>query len=234
MCLAYIPFIMILFILLGRTTRKAQSLRLEANQALGGFTEECLSALKLVVSFAREDLTIKKYGEKAAVTKSITKRANVLNSIFFGAIRCMMFGFFFYTFLVAITLVKKGVKNPATNEPYNIREVVAITQSMIMGITQLLQIIPNLTNVSKAQVVGRKVFDVIERVPQIKDSEAVAKEGKHDIDLKREIAFKGVHFRYPTTPDVMPDQLQGVSFSIKAGTSTAIVGPSGSGKSTIV
>ena len=32
----------------------------------------------------------------------------------------------------------------------------------------------------------------------------------------------------------MPDTLQGVSFKIKAGTSTAIVGASGSGKSTIV
>ena len=32
----------------------------------------------------------------------------------------------------------------------------------------------------------------------------------------------------------MRDVLQGVSFSIKAGESTAIVGPSGTGKSTIV
>lgn len=75
---------------------------------------------------------------------------------------------------------------------------------------------------------------MIERVPLIKDTEAVAKEGKHDISLKNQIRFKSVEFRYPTTPSVMPDQLQGVSFSIKAGTSTAIVGPSGSGKSTIV
>ena len=43
-----------------------------------------------------------------------------------------------------------------------------------------------------------------------------------------------MRFRYPTAPETQPDTLQGVTFKIKAGTSTAIVGPSGSGKSTIV
>lgn len=52
--------------------------------------------------------------------------------------------------------------------------------------------------------------------------------------LDRGIVFEKVRFKYPTAPDGLPDTLQGVSFEIKAGTSTAIVGPSGSGKSTIV
>jgi hypothetical protein len=34
-----------------------------------------------------------------------------------------------------------------------------------MAMMQLLSILPNVTSVSKAQVVGRKVFDVLERVP---------------------------------------------------------------------
>ena len=54
------------------------------------------------------------------------------------------------------------------------------------------------------------------------------------ISLEKGIHFKNVYFRYPTCPDSQPDTLQGASFMIKAGTSTAIVGPSGSGKSTIV
>lgn len=41
-------------------------------------------------------------------------------------------------------------------------------------------------------------------------------------------------FKYPTAPDEQRNTFESVSFSIKAGESTAIVGPSGSGKSTIV
>jgi ABC-type multidrug transport system fused ATPase/permease subunit len=43
-----------------------------------------------------------------------------------------------------------------------------------------------------------------------------------------------VKFRYPTALPESPDIFTKASFSIKTGTSSAIVGPSGSGKSTIV
>jgi ATP-binding cassette subfamily B (MDR/TAP) protein 1 len=82
-------------------------------------------------------------------------------------------------------------------------------------------------------VVGRKVFDVLERIPQISNIDTTVN-SKGFISLEDGIHFKGVHFRYPTCPETQPDTLQGANFMIKAGTSTAIVGPSGSGKSTIV
>ena len=48
------------------------------------------------------------------------------------------------------------------------------------------------------------------------------------------ISFNGVTFRYPTAPENVKAVLEKISFTIKAGETTAIVGPSGSGKSTIV
>ena len=54
------------------------------------------------------------------------------------------------------------------------------------------------------------------------------------IQLKDKINFENVTFKYPTAMPEHKPVLESASFSIKAGTATAIVGPSGSGKSTII
>jgi ABC-type multidrug transport system fused ATPase/permease subunit len=82
----------------------------------------------------------------------------------------------------------------------------------------------------KAKVVGHMIFDVIDRVPEIRDHE----NSGDKFEVTDGIHFKDVAFRYPTTPDKVRNVFDSVSFKIRAGETTAIVGPSGSGKSTIV
>jgi ABC-type multidrug transport system fused ATPase/permease subunit len=198
MMLAYIPIIVILIVCLGKSLKKAAALKLETNQELGGFTEECLSAMKLVVSFSREDFIQKKFTEKAKVTQKVSKKASFFSAMFFGLIRCFMFGFFVYANGLAIVLVHKKVTNPNSGKPYTVQDIIAVTQSMIMAISQGLAIIPNITNVAKASVVGKKVFDVLERKPAIRDSDQTDKTYK--VDIREHISFENVKFRYPTTP----------------------------------
>jgi ABC-type multidrug transport system fused ATPase/permease subunit len=59
---------------------------------------------------------------------------------------------------------------------------------MIFGLT------PNIQALIKARVVGKVIFDVIDRVPEIRDHEDCT----DNFDVKREITFKDVSFRYPT------------------------------------
>ncbi len=69
------------------------------------------------------------------------------------------------------------------------------------------------------------VLKLLERIPGIQD-----KSGATDLAIKdASIEFKDVHFAY------LPERpiLQGISFSVKAGTKVAVVGPSGAGKSTL-
>lgn len=61
------------------------------------------------------------------------------------------------------------MKNPNTDSPYTISEIISITQAMLMALMQMMQIVPNLKQSAKACVVGKKVFDIIEREPLIKD-----------------------------------------------------------------
>ncbi len=146
------------------------------------------------------------YDKKALITRDIAKSANMKAALVFGIVRTLIFGFFVFTFYIATVFVEKGLKNPNTGENYKINEIVSITQAMIMAMMQLLSIMPNITSVSKAQVVGKKVFDVLERQPLINSvDKTLNSEGL--INLETGIHFEGVHFRYPTCPDTQPDAL---------------------------
>lgn len=100
---------------------------------------------------------------------------------------------------------------------------------LMMGVMVALGLIPNIQAIAKAKVVGKKIFDVIDRVPTIRDEEGSITK----VDLNHKIKFENITFRYPTAAETVGNVLEKANFEIKAGTTTAIVGPSGSGKSTI-
>ena len=72
----------------------------------------------------------------------------------------------------------------------------------------------------------QRVFDILDIAPDVTNvPDAIPFE-----TLNRSIAFEDVHFHYQEDRPV----LNGVNFSAKPGTITAIVGPTGSGKSTLM
>ena len=104
--------------------------------------------------------------------------------------------------------------------------------ALITGFVGLIAALPNVQSLVAAKTLGALIFKVIERVPEIRNNENT-KTGR-GIRLKNEIKFDNVTFKYPTSLPEHKPVLESASFSIKAGTATAIVGPSGSGKSTII
>jgi len=100
----------------------------------------------------------------------------------------------------------------------------------MIGMINLMGLTPNIQAVIKARVIGKGVFEVIDRVPEIRDNGMNLEE----FEVNKAISFKGVTFKYPTAADKIKNVLERVDFEIKAGQTTVIVGPSGSGKSTII
>jgi ABC-type multidrug transport system fused ATPase/permease subunit len=99
-----------------------------------------------------------------------------------------------------------------------------------MGMMMLFGLTPNMQAMIKAKAIGYTIFDVIDRVPEINDHDKCSEK----FEIKKEIRFENITFRYPTAPEQVKNVLQNMSFVIRGGETTAIVGPSGSGKSTIV
>lgn len=80
----------------------------------------------------------------------------------------------------------------------------------------------------RAQVSARRINQVLETEPSIKDKEEV-KEFKEE--KKGYVEFKNVSFRYP---DADTEILEDITFTAKPGETTALIGSTGSGKSTVV
>ena len=97
----------------------------------------------------------------------------------------------------------------------------------------IFQLIPILPSLVKLGIAAKEIFAVIDRDPEIGGQEETNKTVQK-IEIGDGIKFKAVKFRYPTAPVEKGPVMESGNFTIKAGTSTAIVGPSGSGKSTIV
>ena len=102
--------------------------------------------------------------------------------------------------------------------------------------TAMMGIIPSLRRITNVQsVIGRGVA-AAERLFQVLDSEEERDAGKVQVDRVRgELVFEGVDLRYSRDGDDAHGMaLEGISFSARPGTVTAIVGRSGSGKTSLV
>ncbi len=80
----------------------------------------------------------------------------------------------------------------------------------------------------RASVSAKRINEVLDTVPSIKDKEQTK---KFDSNKKGLVEFKDVSFRYP---DADTEILSDISFTAKPGETTAIIGSTGSGKSTVV
>lgn len=80
----------------------------------------------------------------------------------------------------------------------------------------------------RASVSAKRINEVLDIVPSIKDKKQTK---KFDPNKKGLVEFKDVSFRYP---DADTEILSDISFMAKPGETTAIIGSTGSGKSTVV
>jgi ATP-binding cassette subfamily B (MDR/TAP) protein 1 len=142
-----------------------------------------------------ETVNYGKYLDRAKVTgiKTAVKSAFSLSFFFF-----VMFGYYAYAFFTGSYLITKHIKNTNSDKPYNSGDILSCFFGIVFGVFSLGMAAPNIKAVTEGRIAGKVAYDLIERKPKIllddPEAEPVG-------DVRGQIEFKNVTFRYPTRPE---------------------------------
>ncbi len=202
--LGFVPIILLTVTFFGGAIKTVSFKKLDVSRQLGGMIEENLTAIKLIVSFAQEKKACDKYAELAAKAKVVTMKSEKMISTIAGLIRFEAAVYTTYAYWIGAHFIKIQRNNERTGEPQAVGDIISVQMAMMLGVMTFMALNPNINALAKALAVGVKVFDVIDREPEIIDKESC----KDEFTLKEAIRFTDVTFKYPTAPDHVRNVLQ--------------------------
>ncbi len=183
-------------------------------------TRENLTGLRVIRAFNSEEYEATKF-ERA--NRDLTDI-----NLFVNRLMVIMQPFMMLIFnITSIAIVWVGAHLIGTGD-LQVGNMIAFMQYAMQVILAFLMITIIFILVPRGQVSAQRVAEVLETEPIIRDPEEPKKyvEGTRGV-----VEFKNVSFSYPgaDTPAI-----SGVSFTAKAGETTAFIGSTGSGKSTLI
>ena len=196
--------------------RKLQDLIDKLNEV----SREILTGLPVIRAFHKE----KKEEARFEVANKDLMKANLFVN---KAMSMMMPLLMFIMNSIMILIVWVGGHN-VDQGVMQVGDMMAFIQYTMQIVMAFLMISMISIMLPRASVSARRINEVLEAEPSIKDK----KETKtFDSNKKGLVEFKNVSFRYP---DADTEILEDINFTAEPGKTTAIIGSTGSGKSTVV
>ena len=196
--------------------RKLQDLIDKLNEV----SREILTGLPVIRAFHKE----KKEEARFEVANKDLMKANLFVN---KAMSMMMPLLMFIMNSIMILIVWVGGHN-VDQGVMQVGDMMAFIQYTMQIVMAFLMISMISIMLPRASVSARRINEVLEAEPSIKDK----KETKtFDPNKKGLVEFKNVSFRYP---DADTEILEDINFTAEPGKTTAIIGSTGSGKSTVV
>ena len=213
-----VPLTGAVVVVIGRSIRRRSRRTAEKIARIMGIMSENLNSIRIIKSFAMEAFETNRFKQEQERHYNLDLRQAKLRLI--SSPVTEMIGAFIAVILLWIGGHDVLVSNNMTSEDF-IRFIL-ILFSVLQPIRSLSKVGINLQNGFAS---ADRVFNVLDTVPAI-----VSKPNAIKIkDVKDEITFNNVGFNYDGTDCILKD----ISFTMKKGTVTALVGASGAGKSTI-
>ncbi|KAM4745397.1 ABC-type oligopeptide transporter ABCB9 [Anableps anableps] len=213
------PFIALVSKLYGeyykRLTKEVQTVLAEANKV----AEETISAMRTVRSFANESGEAESYYAKLLVMFQLNKKQAL-------AYACYMWSSCISEFALEVAVLYYGGHLVLTGQLSSGGLISFFIYMLELG--ECFESIASVyTGLMQGVGAAEKVFEYLDRKPKHPAEGTEAPDACTGL-----VEFKDITFAYPTRPEI--DVLKGVSFTLRPGEVTALVGPSGSGKSSCV
>ncbi|MEN8832302.1 MAG: ABC transporter transmembrane domain-containing protein [Pacificibacter sp.] len=219
--LLVVPVVIVPIVVLGRRLRKLSRENQDWIASSSGSASEALLSAQTIQAFTAETMQSKLFSdvtEKSYVSAHTRVKTRAMMTVI--VITLIFFG------VVGVLWV--GARDVRTGG-MSIGELVqfVIYAIMVAGAAGALSEIWG--ELQRAAGATERLVDLLGATDPVKDIE---KPAPLALPVKGEITFEDVQFAYPSRPNA--SALDGVSFTVNAGETIALVGPSGAGKSTII
>ncbi|KAJ8626939.1 hypothetical protein MRB53_020246 [Persea americana] len=181
---------------------------------------DAVSSIRTVASFCAEQRLIDLYKKKCQAPAKRGVQRGIVSGVGFGFSNFVLFCSYALIFYVGARFVEDGKAN--FSQVFNV--YFALTMAAL-GVTNSGVLALDIT---KAKDVTNSIFALHDRKSKIDSS---VDEGI-TLNVKGDIEFQHVSFKYPTRPDVQI--FTDLCLNIHSGKTVALVGESGSGKSTVI
>ena len=94
-------------------------------------------------------------------------RTNLKTSLGLGTFIMTLFCFYSYGFYIGSWLITKQVQNDNVKAIYTTGDILACLMGIVLGISSLGQISPQMKSIVEGKIAGKNAYDIIDRVPKI-------------------------------------------------------------------
>ncbi|KAJ1255119.1 hypothetical protein BS78_K286200 [Paspalum vaginatum] len=186
----------------------------------GSVAQQAISSIRTVLSFVMEDRLADRYADGLARAVPIGVKMGFAKGAGMGVIYLVTYSQWALALWYGSRLVARGEIRGG--------DAIACFFGVMVGGRGLALSLSYYAQLAQGTVAAGRVFEIIDRAPGI---DAFDAGGHAPPSVRGRIEFKDVDFAYPSRPDAMV--LYGLSLTIPAAKTLALVGVSGGGKSTM-